>query len=103
DPEVGELLDMGSRAEFDQPVEASAAPPPRTLCVGDIVQIKEGPDSDPVFGGCLMTVEEVRDWGATGYVSMPTQDGTRRAYYRCNNEAMVLVGKMPAAPDGGSR
>ena len=42
------------------------------VVVGDVVQIN--PDSDEVFGGCFLVVEEVNSWGFQGYCDMPGKD-----------------------------
>lgn len=57
---------------------------------GWVVQIR--PDTDTVFGGCFLTVESVRPWGVTGYVTVPTKDGAQQAPYRCRHEAYQPVG-----------
>lgn len=55
--------------------------------IGDIVQID--PESDEVFGGCLMTVTEPKIWGAQGFFEIP---GEGRAFYRVKYENAVRVG-----------
>jgi len=54
---------------------------------GDLIQID--PEHDTVFGGCIMTVTEEKEWGAQGYVKIP---GQGLAYYRLKNADGVKVG-----------
>lgn len=64
----------------------------------DIVQIK--PETDPVFGSCMLTVLKVKAWGVQGYVSVPTSEGVREAYYRCKHTDYVNTGgSTPYIPD----
>lgn len=56
---------------------------------GDVVQID--PKYDDRFGGCFMTVTDVRAWGAVGYFGIPGEKGV--AYYRCKWEGMEKVGR----------
>lgn len=53
----------------------------------DIVQVRPESqlgDKDGFFAGCLVVVEEVKQWGVQGYVSVPGERGTMpgRAYTR---------------------
>ena len=54
---------------------------------GDLVQID--PEHDTVFGGCIMTVTEQKDWGAQGYIKIP---GRGLAFYRLKHKDGVRVG-----------
>lgn len=64
----------------------------RTLQPGDIVQIK--PESESAFAGCLMIVSEPKNFGAQGYIFMPTERGKPpgRAYYRAKWSEIEWVG-----------
>lgn len=62
----------------------------KTLQPGDVVQLE--PESDNLFGGHFMVVEEVRSWGAQGYVQSLERRGAL-AYYRAKHEAMHYVGR----------
>lgn len=65
---------------------------PPFIEVGDVVQID--PQSDDMFGACFMIVSEVKTWGAQGYIQVPGKgEEGGRAYYRCNFENMMFVGK----------
>lgn len=55
--------------------------------VGDVVQIV--PESDDRFGACFMTITDVKEWGAQGYVRIP---GGGEAYYRAYNKNMEFIG-----------
>ncbi len=59
------------------------------VVVGDVVQIN--PDSDEVFGGCFLIVEEVNDWGFQGRCDMPGHD-RQVFHYRVNREDCTRVG-----------
>jgi len=63
---------------------------------GNVVQIN--PDHDPVFGGTLMVVTEVKSWGAQGFVPVPANP-PKMAYYRCNFEDMEFVGNATWTDD----
>lgn len=51
--------------------------------------------SSTLFAGCMMTITEVKHWGAQGYIQCPGRDGKPggAAYYRAQWEEMELVGK----------
>ena len=59
------------------------------VVVGDVVQIN--PDSDEVFGGCFLIVEEVKPWGFQGYCDMPGHD-RGIFHYRVKREDCSRVG-----------
>lgn len=59
------------------------------VVVGDVVQIN--PDSDEVFGGCFLIVEEVKPWGFQGYTEIPGKD-RGIFHYRVNREDCSRVG-----------
>lgn len=65
---------------------------------GDVVQLDPlkhlGP-SDGFFAGCFMYVNEVKSWGAVGFVFVPGNRGRapERAYYRAKWEEMEIIGK----------
>jgi hypothetical protein len=66
---------------------------PRDLVAGDVVQLS--PDvRNPMFACCMMTVTELRKWGAQGYVQMTGENGQPggQAYYRAHWEEMEYVG-----------
>ena len=44
-----------------------------------------------MFNGCLMVVEELKPWGAQGYVQIP---GKGRAFYRATTQEMKPVGHL---------
>jgi hypothetical protein len=54
---------------------------------GTIVQID--PDSDEVFGGCLLIVTELKKFGVQGYVDVP---GKGQAYYRAKEGNYKICG-----------
>jgi len=53
---------------------------------GDIIQITN--DDDKWFP-CLLIVDEVKNWGVQGYISIPLQGA---AYYRIKHEGFKKVG-----------
>jgi hypothetical protein len=60
------------------------------VVVGDVVQIN--PDTDEVFGGCFLIVEEVNAWGFQGYTEIPGKDRGDIFHYRVNREDCSRVG-----------
>lgn len=42
---------------------------PATLTVGDIVQLDPATCRSKAFAGCMMVIEELRPWGAMGYIT----------------------------------
>lgn len=50
---------------------------------------------NPMFACCMMTVSEVKSWGAQGYVQSLGQNGKPggQAYYRAKSEEMEYVGQ----------
>jgi len=57
---------------------------------GDIVQIN--PRHDPIFGGCLMIVDEPKTWGAIGHFRSP--DDEDLIHYRVSINNAVKVGRV---------
>jgi hypothetical protein len=63
--------------------------------MGDAIRIEPGtviqidPDSDEVFGGCLLTVTEARGWGVIGYLQLSHGE---RAYVRVIFKDIEAVG-----------
>lgn len=64
------------------------------LEIGDVVQLSPQV-GNPMFACCMMTVTEIKDFGAQGYVQSLGQKGEPggQAYYRAKWEEMELVGK----------
>lgn len=62
--------------------------------VGDVVQIEPNEETD-WFGGCLMTVTEVKIWGVQGFVAMPVERGQppAKAYYRVKHGQYARIGQ----------
>lgn len=63
------------------------------IVIGDVVQLAPGPDT--FFGGCFMTVTEVKGWGAQGFILIP--EGPRGvlpkvAFYRAKWDEMTFIG-----------
>lgn len=64
---------------------------PSDLEVGDIVQLDPQNCRNKAFCGCLMTVTEVKEWGAQGYVQAlgtSFSEPGGQAYYRAKWEEM---------------
>jgi hypothetical protein len=69
---------------------------PRTLEVGDVVQLNPETCGNPAFAGCFMCVTEPKEWGAQGYVQALGETREKlggQAYYRAKWEEMEFVGK----------
>lgn len=54
---------------------------------GDIVQVDPGKET---FGGCLIVVTEVKEWGIQGYIQNAGQEG--QAYIRLKFEDFESTG-----------
>lgn len=65
------------------------------LQVGDVVQLDPKTTVNPMFRACLMTVTEVKSWGAQGYVQAlgEKMESGGQAYYRASWDTMEYVGK----------
>ena len=63
---------------------------------GEIVQLNPETCRNPMFAACLMTVSEVKPWGAQGYVQALGQEGKPggQAYYRAKWEEIEQTGGM---------
>lgn len=63
------------------------------LEVNDIVQLAPT-TGNPMFACCMMTVTEVKPWGAQGYVQGLGENGKQvgQAYYRAKWEEMEKTG-----------
>lgn len=59
--------------------------------IGDIVQID--PESDVVFGGCLLTVAELLGYGVHGFVSAPDPAGPIPYFYRAESKNFRRIGR----------
>lgn len=59
--------------------------------VGDVVQID--PDSDGRFGGCLLTVDELKGWGVCGFVTAPSAAGPQVYPYRAESGVIRRIGR----------
>ena len=55
--------------------------------IHDIVQVIP---THPLFGGCMVVVVELKDWGVMGYTQ--NAGSTGQAYIRLRNEEMALTG-----------
>lgn len=67
-----------------------------TLRQWEIVQLNPEKCRNPMFSGCLMVVDEVKPWGAQGYVQALGKDEKPggQAYYRAKWEEIVITGGM---------
>lgn len=59
-----------------------------------MVQLAPVEEINPSFHYCLMTVDEIHDWGVRGYVTTPGQSGSEAAYYRAAKGSYEYVGKV---------
>lgn len=64
------------------------------LRAGDLVQLDPVTTKNRMFAGCFMTVTEVKEWGAQGYVQALGEGGQPggQAYYRSKWVDMEYVG-----------
>jgi hypothetical protein len=63
---------------------------------GDVVQVD--PDyAANRYGGCLMIVTGVRNWGVEAVAIVPAMGGVRQAPYRLNFGTFARVGLAPWA------
>lgn len=65
---------------------------------GDIVQLDPNNTDNPMFAGCLMVADEVREWGVIGYVQGLGKDMKPggRVYYRADwKEIEPTGGRAP--------
>lgn len=74
---------------------------------GDVVQLNPEfhfGDKNGFFGACFMTVTEPKDFGAQGFICIPTKRGEEpgKAYYRAKWEEMEFIGEAVwvSAPEG---
>jgi len=73
------------------------------LQVGDVVQLSPENSKNPMFGGCFMTVTELKTWGAIGYVQALGAHGQPGglAFYRAEWETMERIGRAEWVMDRG--
>lgn len=73
----------------------SAADPGRDIAAGHIVQLDPATTTNPMFGGCLMVVTEIKSWGVQGYVQGLGADG------KCGGQAFYRAKFGTFEPTGG--
>jgi hypothetical protein len=68
--------------------------------VGQVVQINPECKVNPMFGGCMMIVTELKGWGVMGFVQALGEDMKvgGRAYIRLKWEEIEWVGTAPWVP-----
>lgn len=66
---------------------------PNLVRIGTVVQLN-GDTKNPMFKYCMMTVTDVRAWGAVGYVQALGENGKMggQAYYRARWDEFEIVG-----------
>lgn len=67
----------------------------RLLFEGSIIQLNPETTRNRAFAGCLMTITEVKSWGAQGYVQAlgdSLDESGGQAYYRAKWEEMEMTG-----------
>jgi len=57
---------------------------------GDVIQVVDGPAGDGSWIGCLMIVDEVKEWGVLAYLHVPMKGD---AYLRLKHGEYDIVGK----------
>ncbi len=68
------------------------------LKINDVVQLNPETVSKE-FAGCFMIIDELKSYGARGFVQVP--GGIGQAYYAANWEDMELIGQAVwSIPDG---
>jgi hypothetical protein len=72
---------------------------PIVLTTGTVVQLSPSA-RNPMFAGCMMTVDEPKEWGALGFVQSLGANGKPggRAYYKAEWKEMEFVGKAVWVP-----
>lgn len=67
------------------------------LSPGDVVQLNPATCRNQMLAACMMTVTELKSFGAMGYVQCTGKDGEvgGQAYYRAHWEEMEFVGPAP--------
>lgn len=68
----------------------------KLVVVGSIVQIDPECKANPMFGACMLTVTEVKDWGVQGYVQALGDLG------QIGGQAYIRLGWESIEPTGGS-
>ena len=63
--------------------------------VGSVIQVKE---TVPAWGGCLMIVQEVKDWGVQCYMRLPARE-MQTTYLRLNHSEYYLIGSAELVED----
>lgn len=68
------------------------------LIAGDVVQID--PNFPGFFRSCFMVVTNPHEWGAQGYIAIPTDKEhlPNRAYFRATWEQMEYIGRAMWVP-----
>lgn len=62
----------------------------KTPNVGSVIQVKE---DIPAWGGCLMIVDEVKQWGVQVYMRIPGGRGVKTAYLRLRHDEYYYIGE----------
>ena len=57
--------------------------------IGDVIQVKE---TVPAWGGCLMIVDEIKDWGVQAVMRLPGRN-PRLTALRLNHSEYYSVGE----------
>ena len=57
--------------------------------VGSVIQVKE---TIPAWGGCLMIVDEVKEWGVQAGMRLPNRE-MRTTYLRLNHSEYYYIGE----------
>ncbi|MGL4650237.1 MAG: hypothetical protein ACRC1H_12590 [Caldilineaceae bacterium] len=66
----------------------------KSLAVGELVQLNPETCRNRMLAGCIMTVTELKTWGAQGYVQMTGENEKQggQAYYRARWEEIEKTG-----------
>lgn len=63
--------------------------------VGSVIQVKE---TVPAWGGCLMIVQEVKEWGVQCYMRLPGRE-MKTTYLRLNHSEYYVIGEAELVED----
>ena len=67
----------------------------KVVRVSDILQIAPDCAVNPMFGGCMMIVSELKGWGVMGYVQALGENG------ECGGQAYIRLRWDQVEPTGG--
>jgi hypothetical protein len=61
----------------------------KTPDIGSVIQVRE---DIPAWGGCLMIVNKVADWGVQAYMRIPGGRGVQTTFLRLRHDEYYYIG-----------